>query len=128
MEQEKKEWLQENEKFIKRINDLEDEAVLKNAKLLELGNLFLIPQVEMKSIFLYNVYIFLITFVTKFVTVLGNKFKSLRPTIQVNNLDNHINEEIHKENSFLKNKIEELQQEIGRLKKNTKHMTNQVHN
>jgi len=51
LEQEKKDWTQENEKLIKKVNDLEDEAVLKNAKLLELGNLFLIPQVEMKSIF-----------------------------------------------------------------------------
>lgn len=40
----------ENEKLINKVNNLEDEAVLKNAKLLELGNLFLIPQVEMKSI------------------------------------------------------------------------------
>lgn len=49
MESEKKEWKQDNEKLIEKIKDLEDEAVLKNAKLLELGNLFLIPQVNIKS-------------------------------------------------------------------------------
>lgn len=50
MEREKKEWIQENEKLIKKVEHLEDEAVIKNAKLLELGNLFLIPQLETKSI------------------------------------------------------------------------------
>lgn len=49
MEHEKKELKQENEKLLRQIKDLEDEGVLKNAKLLELGNLFLIPQVEVKS-------------------------------------------------------------------------------
>lgn len=49
MECEKKERLQEIEELIKKVKDLEDEAVLKNAKLLELGNLFLIPQVEIKG-------------------------------------------------------------------------------
>lgn len=49
MECEKKERLQDNEELIKKVKDLEDEAVLKNAKLLELGNLFLIPQVEIKG-------------------------------------------------------------------------------
>lgn len=51
MEYEKKEWKQENEKLIKKVEHLEDEAVIKNAKLLELGNLFLIPQLETKSIY-----------------------------------------------------------------------------
>lgn len=50
LEHEKKELKQENEELIKRVKDLEDEGVLKNNKLLELGNLFLIPQVEVKSI------------------------------------------------------------------------------
>lgn len=49
LEHEKKELKQENEEFIKKIKDLEDESILKNNKLLELGNLFLIPQVEVKS-------------------------------------------------------------------------------
>lgn len=52
LEHEKNEWKQENEKLIQKVKDLEDEAVLKNAKLLELGNLFLIPQVEIKSTYL----------------------------------------------------------------------------
>jgi len=51
LEHEKKEWIQENEKLIKKVEHLEDEAVIKNAKLLELGNLFLIPQLETKSIY-----------------------------------------------------------------------------
>lgn len=49
MECEKKERLKDNEELIKKVKDLEDEAVSKNAKLLELGNLFLIPQVEIKG-------------------------------------------------------------------------------
>lgn len=49
LECEKNEWTQENEKLTQKVKDLEDEAVLKNAKLLELGNLFLIPQIEVKS-------------------------------------------------------------------------------
>lgn len=51
MESEKKEWNQENEKLVKKVELLEDEAIIKNAKLLELGNLFLIPQLETKSIY-----------------------------------------------------------------------------
>lgn len=51
MESEKKEWIEENKKLIKKVEHLEDEAVIKNAKLLELGNLFLIPQLETKSIY-----------------------------------------------------------------------------
>lgn len=51
MEYEKKEWKQENEKLSKKVEHLEDEAIIKNAKLLELGNLFLIPQLETKSIY-----------------------------------------------------------------------------
>lgn len=51
LENEKKELKQENEKLLQKVKDLEDETVLKNAKLLELGNLFLIPQVEIKSIY-----------------------------------------------------------------------------
>lgn len=51
MESEKKEWKQENEKLNKKVEHLEDEAIIKNAKLLELGNLFLIPQLETKSIY-----------------------------------------------------------------------------
>jgi len=51
LESEKKEWKQENEKLIKKVEHLEDEAIIKNAKLLELGNLFLIPQLETKSIY-----------------------------------------------------------------------------
>lgn len=53
MECEKKEWIQENEKLIQKVKCLEDEAVMKNAKLLELGSLFLIPQVEFKSIYVH---------------------------------------------------------------------------
>lgn len=56
LERETREWKQENEKLIQKVKALEDEAVVKNAKLLELGNLFLIPQFEVKSIFiLFNV-------------------------------------------------------------------------
>lgn len=51
LEREKREWKQENEKLLQQVKALEDEAVVKNAKLLELGNLFLIPQIEVKSIF-----------------------------------------------------------------------------
>jgi len=51
LKSEKKKWIQENEKLIKKVEHLEDEAVIKNAKLLELGNLFLIPQLETKSIY-----------------------------------------------------------------------------
>lgn len=40
---------QENITLKQRINDLEDEAVSRNAKLLELGSMFLIPQVEVKK-------------------------------------------------------------------------------
>jgi len=56
LEREKKEWIQENEKLIKKVEHLEDEAVIKNAKLLELGNLFLIPQLETKSIYFIVTY------------------------------------------------------------------------
>lgn len=49
MESDQKEWEHENEKLLQKVKILEDEAVLKNAKLLELGNLFLIPQIEFKS-------------------------------------------------------------------------------
>lgn len=56
LERETREWKQENEKLIQKVKALEDEAVVKNAKLLELGNLFLIPQFEVKSIFIiFNV-------------------------------------------------------------------------
>lgn len=51
LEREKKEWKQENEKLVQKVKAMEDEAIVKNAKLLELGNLFLIPQIEVKSIF-----------------------------------------------------------------------------
>lgn len=56
MESEKKEWKQENEKLTKKVDQLEDEAIIKNAKLLELGNLFLIPQLETKSIYSILIY------------------------------------------------------------------------
>lgn len=51
LEREKREWKQENEKLVQKVKAMEDEAIVKNAKLLELGNLFLIPQIEVKSIF-----------------------------------------------------------------------------
>jgi len=56
LESEKKEWKQENEKLTKKVDQLEDEAIIKNAKLLELGNLFLIPQLETKSIYSILIY------------------------------------------------------------------------
>lgn len=68
------------------------------------------------------------TFITMFVIILGNGYKSFRPTIEVNTLDSNKNEEINKENKFLKKKTEDLQEEIVHLKKNIKHLKNQVHN
>ncbi|XP_001945549.2 centrosomal protein of 135 kDa [Acyrthosiphon pisum] len=104
LESEIKEWKQENEKLSKKVEHLEDEAIIKNAKLLELGNLFLIPQVENKS----------------------KEFKSLRPLIQIDHSDNNKNgdenkEIIHKENDILKKKVKELYRETVHLKKNIKH-------
>ncbi|KAL5242925.1 hypothetical protein ACI65C_010335 [Semiaphis heraclei] len=104
LESEKKEWKQENEKLTKKVEELEDEAITKNAKLLELGNLFLIPQFETKS----------------------KEFKSLRPLIQIDNSDNYKNveenkETKHKENDILKKKVKELYRETVHLKKNNKH-------
>ncbi|XP_025196945.1 centrosomal protein of 135 kDa-like [Melanaphis sacchari] len=103
LECEKKECKQENEKLIKKVLHLEDEAIIKNAKLLELGNLFLVPQLETKS----------------------KDFKSLRPLIQIDNSDSYKNGEenkeyIHKENDILKKKVKELYRETEHLKKNIK--------
>ncbi|XP_025415331.1 centrosomal protein of 135 kDa-like [Sipha flava] len=108
LECEKNEWTQENEKLTQKVKDLEDEAVLKNAKLLELGNLFLIPQIEVKN----------------------KNFKSFRPTIQIDNLNTCNNEEINtetssKENEFLKQKVDEYNREIVRLNKIIKHTKSQ---
>lgn len=51
----------------------------------------------------------------------GKNFKSFRPTIQIDNLDNNKNKNtINEENEFLKKKVEELYQETVHLKKNTK--------
>ncbi|CAH1725441.1 centrosomal protein of 135 kDa-like isoform X1 [Aphis gossypii] len=104
LEHEKKEWIQENEKLIKKVEHLEDEAVIKNAKLLELGNLFLIPQLETKN----------------------KEFKSLRPLIQIDNSDSYKDGEenkqsLLKENGILKKKIKELYKETEHLKNNIKH-------
>lgn len=49
LECEKNEWKKEKEKLNQKVKDFENEAVIKNAKLLELGNLFMIPQVETRS-------------------------------------------------------------------------------
>ncbi|VVC32431.1 Hypothetical protein CINCED_3A018546 [Cinara cedri] len=108
LESEKKEWEQENEKLLQNVKVLEDEAVLKNAKLLELGNLFLIPQIEIKN----------------------KKLKSFRPTIEVDNFNNLTNEKINKNTANLKNdllekKVEELEQEILHLKQYIKDIKNQ---
>lgn len=49
LESEKREWTRENEILVQKVKDLEDEAVVKNAKLLELGSMFLVPQVNFKG-------------------------------------------------------------------------------
>lgn len=56
MESEQKECQHENEKLLQKVKVLEDESVIKNAKLLELGNLFLIPQIEIKSNLFFNIF------------------------------------------------------------------------
>lgn len=130
LEIEKKEWIQENEKLVQRVKDLEEEAVIKNAKLLELGSMFLVPQVEFKSNCSYLL-VFLSTWVIYVrcaVVVPDKEFKSFRPTIQVDNYSNNCKnkETINKENEFLKNKVEQLHEETVHLKKNIKHIKCQV--
>jgi len=137
LESEKKEQKRENEKLIEKVKHLEDEAVIKNSKLLELGNLFLIPQLETKSIYFivicsYKIFsiFFCYIYLTIFFTILGKEFKSFRPLIQIDNSDNYKNgeenETIHKENYILKKKVKELYKETVHLKKNMKHTKCQV--
>lgn len=138
MESEKKEWKQENEKLTKKVEELEDEAITKNAKLLELGNLFLIPQFETKSIYSILIYSYTILYIllhyiylTICIIISGKEFKSLRPLIQIDNSDNYKNveenkETKHKENDILKKKVKELYRETVHLKKNNKHTKCQV--
>lgn len=138
MESEKKEWKQENEKLIKKVEHLDEEAIIKNAKLLELGNLFLIPQLETRSIYStlicsHSILSILLRYIylTIFITISGKEFKSLRPLIEIDNSDNYKNgeeniETIHKENDILKKKVKELYKETVHLKKNIKHTKYQV--
>ncbi|XP_050442844.1 centrosomal protein of 135 kDa-like isoform X2 [Adelges cooleyi] len=79
----------ENQKLKQLIIDLENEAVSKNAKLLELGNMFLVPQIELKN-------------------------KGFRPRIQIDNMQEDCTKS---ENEMLKIQVEELIKETTRLKK-----------
>jgi len=128
LESEKKEWKQENEKLIKKVEHLEDEAIIKNAKLLELGNLFLIPQLETKSIYSTLIICRLVAiqyylfYCIIFIAISGKEFKSLRPLIQIDHSNNYKNgeenkETIDKENDILKKRVKELYRETVHLKK-----------
>ncbi|XP_050532393.1 centrosomal protein of 135 kDa-like isoform X2 [Daktulosphaira vitifoliae] len=101
---------QENEKLKQCIIDLEEEAVSRNAKLLELGSMFLIPQVEVKK----NI-----------------DYQSLRPKIQVNKSRVKEHESKDKdatnlENSTLKKQVQELTKDIKFLQKNVIKTKNQA--